>query len=115
MMNIDTGLAVVIVAVLIFYLRLIILQRERVKRVARTLESGGKTGKKGKAQPPGAYPRFSILSRSSRDWIIAGLGILAILFGVLLNGKILPLLGLQPYWWIPTAFGILAFSWAFKS
>jgi len=114
MMNIDTGMAVVIVAVLIFYLRLIIIQRERVKKVARTLESGGKTTKKGKAQPD-EYPRFSILSRNSRYWIIAGLGILAILFGALLNGNILPIAGLHAYWWIPTALGILAFSWAFKS
>ena len=113
-MNIDIGLAVVIVAALIFYLRLIIIQRERVRRMARTIDIGGKKSNKSKEQPAGTYPRFSILSRNSRDWVIAGLGALAILAGVLLNANILPMPGLQPYWWIPTALGILVFSWAFK-
>ena len=75
---------------------------------------GGKKNKKGKEQDAGTNPRYSILSRNGRDWTIAGLGALAILAGVLLNANILPMPGVQPYWWIPTALGILAFSWAFK-
>ena len=111
--NIDPGFVIVIVAALIFYLRLIILQRERVKRLAQTPPTTGKT-KKGKVMPEQAPPRYSILSQNRRDWVIAGLGVLAILIGVLLNASILPFPGLQPYWWTPTAAGILAFGWAFK-
>ena len=111
-MNIDTGMAVVIVAVLIFYLRLIIIQRERVKRVSQTPAKAGK--KKNKDQSLGAGTRYSILSQSSRDRVVAGIGVFAILVGILLNMKIIPLPAVQPYWWIPTALGVVAFSWAFK-
>ena len=46
---------------------------------------------------------------------ILSIGIPAILIGVLMNAGIIPLPGIQAYWWIPTAGGIVAFSWAFKA
>jgi hypothetical protein len=112
-MNIDTGLAVVIFAVLVFYLRLIILQRERAKRSARTPLPVAKKGKK-KILPVEVVPNYSILSRNRVDQVIAGAGMLAILVGIALNTHLLPIPPVQPYWWIPTAAGIVAFSWAFK-
>jgi hypothetical protein len=111
-MNIDTGLAIVILAVLIFYLRLIILQRERAKRLSRVQTSSAK--KKDQKMEPQNAQVYSILSPSLTDRIIAGAGILAILAGVLLNTRVIPLTALQPFWWIPTALGVIAFSWAFK-
>lgn len=113
-MNIDTGLGIVIVAVLIFYLRLIILQRQRIKSLARTVQANEKI--KGKAKEPSkASPqRYSILSDKISDRLIAGTGAIFVVAGVLLNAKILPIPVAQPYWWIPTAVGIVAFSWAFK-
>ncbi len=108
---IDFGLTVVIIAVLVFYLRLIILQRERAKRLPKA--PGTKVQKGGKS-PPAAPPRYSILSQDRRDLVIAGVGLLAMLVGLLLNAGILGLPALQPYWWLPTAAGIVAFSWAFK-
>lgn len=109
-MNIDTGLAVVIIAVLIFYLRLIGLQRERVKRLAGA--SQGSEKKKNKAA--NHAERYTILSPRRRDRIIAGFGVGAVLVGVLLYLNILPLPAIQPYWWVPTSIGIVAFSWAFQ-
>jgi hypothetical protein len=41
-------------------------------------------------------------------------GVLAILFGTLLYAGRLQLPNLQQYWWIPTALGIILFSWGFK-
>jgi len=113
-MNIDTGLAVVILAVLIFYLRLIVVQRERVKRLAQVPMIAGKKKNQSKDQPQVPLPRYSILSPNRRDWVIAGMGVLAILAGILLNAGILSVTAAQPYWWIPTSIGIVAFSWAFK-
>lgn len=111
-MNLDTGLAVVILAILIFYLRLIALQRERARRTAAQLAARGKKGK-GKGRAPQSTPRYSILSQNRRDWVIAGTGMLAIVLGMLLNaGVLLP--AVQSYWWVPTALGIIAFSWAFQ-
>jgi len=113
-MNIDTGLAIVIVAVLVFYLRLIIVQRERAKRLKQAPVITGKKKYKGSDQPQEPLPRYSILSQNRRDWVIAGMGVVAILVGILLNAGLLAMAAAQPYWWIPTAIGIVAFSWAFK-
>lgn len=111
-MNIDTGLAVVIGAVLIFYLRLITLQRERAKQARRMAEAN--LSAKKKTKQPAQSPSYSVLSPSRRDRVIGGLGALLILIGVLLYMKILPLPVLQTYWWIPTSVGIVAFSWLFR-
>jgi hypothetical protein len=113
-MNIDTGLAIVILAVLVFYLRLIIVQRERVKRLSHAPVIAGKKKVKGKDQPQVPLPGFSIVSQNRRDWAIAGFGVLAILVGILLNASVISVVAAQPYWWIPTSIGIVAFSWAFK-
>ena len=111
-MRIDPGLVVIIVAVLVFYLRLIILQRERVKRAAYQPKPSSK--KKGKRVQIAPAPQYSIISKDKRDWIIAGSGILLILIGVLLNLKVVPIPLAQNYWWLPVAIGIVAFSWGFK-
>lgn len=113
-MNIDTGLAVVIVAVLIFYLRLIVLQRERAKQATQGLDSHVKKKNLKKASGQEATLRYSILSSRRRDRVIAGIGALLILLGVLAYSQIEILGSLYPYWWIPTSIGIVAFSWAFK-
>jgi hypothetical protein len=110
-MPIDAGTAIVIGAVLIFYLRLIILQRERAKRARQASSAAGKGKKGGKA---GAQQQFSILSPNLRDRIIGGAGVVAILAGILLNRQMLPWEVFHTYWWLPTALGIIAFSWAFR-
>ena len=119
-MPIDTGLAVIIVAVLIFYLRMIILQRERVKRVRRANEAAAAKGKKkGKQSPAGsAQPvdpsSYSMISKKRTDRIIGAAGFALILLGVLCYLKVFPSTILQEYWWLPTALGIVGFSWLFK-
>jgi len=122
-MRIDPGLVVIVVAVLAFYLRMIILQRQRAKRAAYQPPVAGKkqgahpgkpSGKRPVKQPPPPLQEYSIISTSKRDWIIAGSGILLILVGVLLNQKVIPIPLAQNYWWLPVAIGILAFSWGFK-
>jgi hypothetical protein len=113
-MNVEPGLAFVIVAVLIFYLRLIIIQRQRAKRVLRAPALVSKNKKKAQPVQQPAGPGFSILSRKKVDLAIAGAGILGILVGVALNAGWVIFPALQPYWWLPTGLGIIGFSWAFK-
>ena len=112
-MKIDTGLMIVIVAVLIFYLRLIIIQRERAKQIKQKAEIGGKKRKDSQPQP--APPSYAVLSHRRSDWLIAGAGIVGIILGILLNAGWLSIPAIQPYWWIPISLGIVAFSWAFRS
>lgn len=114
-MKLDTGLAVVILAVLVFYLRLIIIQRQRAKQVKlnQEKESARNRQKKGK-QPSAPANPYSVLSPRKIDRIIGIAGGILILFGVLLYADILSLPTLQTYWWIPTALGIVGFSWLFQ-
>lgn len=109
-MDIDPGLVIVIVAVLIFYLRLIVLQRQR----AQQHPPASAKNKKGKAQPGAAPQHDSIISANRRDRSIGGAGAVAILIGILLYAGLLPFPWAQTYWWAPTALGIVAFSWLFK-
>jgi len=113
-MNIDTGLAVVIIAVLVFYLRLIVIQRQRAKRVGQAKKASQTEKKKGKKQATTPQPGYSIISKSNLDRAIAVSGVFLIVLGVLLYMQIIPIPSIQAYWWIPTAAGIVAFSWAFK-
>jgi hypothetical protein len=111
-MNIDPGLVVVIVAVLIFYLRLIVLQRQHAQQPAPKPASSAK--KKGQSRPDAAPARYAIISHNRRDRIIGAVGAGAVLLGILLYASLLPLPLAQTYWWVPTSLGIVAFSWAFK-
>ncbi len=118
-MNIDPGLVVIVGAVLAFYLRMIILQRERPnKRLYQPKPAGKKEGGRPGNAPakPARLPAsdYSIISKDKRDWIIAGSGILLIFIGILLNLKAIPIPLAQNYWWMPVAIGIVAFSWGFK-
>jgi hypothetical protein len=111
-MNIDPGLVIVIAAVLIFYLRLIVLQRQRTPQSASKPASS--TGKKSTRHAEATPVRYSIISPNRRDQIIGAAGVIAILLGILLYAGLLPFPAGQSYWWIPTSLGIVAFSWAFK-
>jgi flagellar biosynthesis/type III secretory pathway M-ring protein FliF/YscJ len=113
-MKIDTGLAIVILAVLVFYLRLIIIQRQRAKSIAQEKKASQIEKKKSKKQPPAPQPDYSVISKSNLDRGIAIGGVLLMVLGILLYIKLIPLPFLQPYWWVPTAAGIILFSWAFK-
>ena len=114
-MPFDTGTVVIIAAVLLFYLRLILIQRERAKRLhVAALTKSKRKDKPGKAETQEAYSRLSILSGRRQDWIVAGLGALAVLAGVLLNLQLISWQLGQAYWWLPVAIGIVAFSWAFR-
>lgn len=127
----EIGLIVVVVAMLFFYLRLIILQRQRAKqqrlekqqpmekqqrlnkrqRIEKRRAEASTAKKKAPSQPAGAY---SLLSQDRRDWLIAGVGLVLMVAGVLLNAGWISWTAVQPYWWAPTALGIVAFSWAFR-
>ena len=111
-MQIETGLVVVFTAVLIFYRRLIIIQRARVRNATLKPQPPSKKKKRTQANQPSI--QLSILSPNKRDRIIAAAGFLLILIGVLLKIRFFPVSVVQIYWWIPVAVGIVAFSWGFK-
>jgi len=116
--NIEPGLVVVILAVLVFYLRLIIMQRQRAKQLQRPgqgaakAQSGAHRQKNTPAEPQKTAPHYTVLSQKRIDRVIGAAGALLIVLGLLLYAGLI--YNLQAYWWIPTALGIVAFSWLFK-
>lgn len=112
MNNLDFGRIVIIAAALIFYLRLIIIQRQRVKNAATQATAQKKTLNKTDATKPDT--RFAILSPYTQDRIIAGAGAAIALLGILIYWQIVRIPAVENYWWIATAAGILLFSWGFR-
>jgi hypothetical protein len=108
-MQIEFGTIIILIAVLIFYLRLNRIQRERVKRLQRQPAGSAK-----KNRSIAAIEDYSIMSRNRRNWIIAGAGVLSILFGVIMYLGWLPFERAQDFGWLPVALGIIAFSWGFE-
>ncbi len=114
-MQINGGLIVVIGAVTFFYIRLILIQRERIKQVQRTSDRSGKNkSKKTGASEPRTLMKYSILSPKLRDRMIGLAGALLIGVGALLYAQVIPWLAAQGNWWIPSALGIVMFSWLFQ-
>jgi hypothetical protein len=102
-MQIDFGTIIAVAAALLFYLRLIILQRHKAKHSnlnhQRQIPSGKKPGEK-----QGDTPNQGIQIVS---WYLLGMGVALILLGALMTA--FPIFG-QParnLWWLVLTVGIL--------
>lgn len=109
-MKLDAGTIVTIVAVLLFYLRLIGLQRNRIKRAQQQYaQVSSKNAKKkgGKdIKPEVNYDRLGVRVRS---WYMVAPGIVLITFGAVIAAT--ALFGtFSTLWWIPVIVGIALFS-----
>jgi multisubunit Na+/H+ antiporter MnhB subunit len=109
-MKFDTGIVVIGVAIILFYLRLAMLRgKKRRERRAEQL-AVMKAGKKVKFQEQDPNrPYYQVTS-----WWIVGVSMLLILAGMISKTTTsLPQL-LQQYWWVTTSIGILLFAFSFK-
>lgn len=114
-MSINIGTAIILIAVLIFYARLMIIQRKREKRSRQPPgQIGGQKKVKGSAKTRAALESYSIISRNPRNWVIAGAGVAGVLLGLLLYFKVIPIAGAESLFWLPIALGIIAFSFGFE-
>lgn len=109
-MGYDIGTIVIIVAVLIFYLRLIIIQRQRIKQARyQYAQVSAKLGKKKSTADTKPEVRYSKLGVQVRNWWLMGAGIIALMAGA--GVKYFGLkIGNFDYWWIPVLLGILSMA-----
>jgi hypothetical protein len=116
--NLDPGFIIVLAAMLFFYLRLILLQRQRAKEVqaaAAITAARRKGGRKNQpSSPPSPAPRYGIISPKRNNRIIGGIGLALLILGMLFNAGVFNLPLAQAYWWVPSALGIILFSWMFS-
>lgn len=111
----EPGFIVVVVTLVIFYLRMMQLRGkkrklERKAAISRMNEATRKRGKIGPSAPKDPNrPPFEVTS-----WFLVIIAAILMLFGVTIRSTMnfIPLL--ETYWWIPTALGVLLFTFCFK-
>jgi hypothetical protein len=118
-MRFDAGTIVVIVAVLLFYLRLIVLQWGKSKRLrdlatiqpkarANKAKAGG-TGTSSRRPTSADVMRFRF-----KNVYLVVLAILLMVAGVVMNFNFVLLLDFRQFWWIPMTLGIVLFGYEIR-
>lgn len=123
-MKLSTGLIVVIVSMVFFYLRIALLrgQKRRYERefaLKRRRVNGRSKGAMMPQRPKGSTP-YSI-----RSWLLVAVSVVVMIAGLLMYNK-MSILGwdiindpaivdqISEFWYIPVAVGVVLFSFCFK-
>ncbi len=111
----ETGMIVVVVAIVLFYLRIVQLRgrKRRLDKEKIMAHMREANRKKGKVAPlPGKDPNTPPFQVAS--WFLVVVGALFMLAGVAARSNLkLPAI-LEEYWWVFTTVGILTFAFSFK-
>lgn len=114
-MKLDTGTVITIAAVLLFYLRLIVIQRARIKKAkyqyASVVAKNSKKKKNNQVDPEVKYARLGIQIKNW--WMVAG-ALVLITFGAVVTATQFLGPALSAFWWTPTVLGIGIFALAVK-
>lgn len=118
-MRFDAGTIVVIVAVLLFYLRLIVLQWGKSKRLRdlATIQPKTKVNKaKGTAGSASLRRPTSedVMRFHFRNISLTILAMLLMVTGVVMNFNIDFLLSVRQFWWIPMTLGLILFGYEIR-
>jgi hypothetical protein len=100
-MNLDTGTIIVVGMVLLFYLRLIVIQWGKANRYNRS---------KSKAKS-GTYDSLKF----KFNWLLVGIGAAVIILGILMNATSWFGGWFEDNWWIFTSIGIFVFGMGIRS
>jgi hypothetical protein len=103
-MQMDFGTIIAVAAALIFYLRLIILQRHKAKQARSNLQSPSSKSERNHMGQRGSIPQAGLQIVS---WYLIGMGVALILLGAMMTA--FPIFG-QPgrdLWWLVLTVGIL--------
>ncbi len=112
-LNLDTGTIITLVCVLLFYLRLIVIQRQRIKRAqhqyAQVQKKNSQKKNSSNKKPEVRYSRLGIHIRS---WWMVGGAIALITFGAVVVATHFLGTPLSSFWWLPLNLGIGLFALA---
>lgn len=109
-MKFDYGTVIAVAAALIFYLRLIIVQRQKVKKVAGEKDSMPKKNRSASSKAPS----HSLPMLTFRSPILLGVGIAVVLLGAGMAAAGGISEQAASLWWIPVTAGILLMSYAIQ-
>jgi ABC-type Fe3+ transport system permease subunit len=105
-MKFTAGTIVTIVVVMLFYLRLIILQRQKVKVAKLQYSAAEKARSKKKNHGEPLEVHWGVLGVSVRNWWLMGTGIALVAFGAIIVGTQFLSPELNAAWWVPLNVGI---------
>lgn len=103
---------IVIVALVVFYVRLAMLRGQKRKQERKQMLSRMKKGGKDKKEtPPASFynPRYQVTS-----WWLVGLAVILMCIGLIDKNMTWFPTAYQAYWWIPTTLGVIVFTFCFK-
>ncbi len=111
-MKFDIGLIIAVGAALLFYFRLISLQRQRVRRY-KSMQEAQNTPVKGKnkGKSPEQAPLEKQLGFRISNWYILGAGMFIILLGAFISGSSIFPEVIRPYWWVAVVAGIFMLNY----
>jgi multisubunit Na+/H+ antiporter MnhB subunit len=112
-MDIEPGLIIVAVAMVLFYLRLAWL-RGRKKRLARLAELESKKKGKQRKDDPESFDAKNRPPYQVGSWWLVGIGAFFMLLGVTMRTAGWFPEAYMPYWWVPATLGVLVFAFSFK-
>ena len=112
-MKFTTGTIVTIVAVMLFYLRLIALQRQKVK-VARIQYSAAENAKQKKKKQEPLQVQWDVLGVRVRNWWLIGASLVLIIFGAVVAATQFLGPAVSAAWWVPLNLGILLMALGVK-
>ena len=98
-MKLDTGMIIVIAMVLLFYLRLIIIQWGKADRYNRANNIGKKSA-----------PQNYASLKFNFNWLLIGIGAALIILASIMKGTGIFGLWLEQNWWIFASTGIFVFG-----
>ena len=98
-MKLDTGMIIVIAMVLLFYLRLIIIQWGKAARYNRAKNGGKKSA-----------PQNYASLKFNFNWLLIGIGAALIIFASIMKGTGIFGLWLEQNWWIFASTGVFVFG-----
>jgi hypothetical protein len=112
-MQFSYGTIIALAAGLFFYLRLILLQRQKVKLLQARQASGQKRDKTGKRKTAGT-PTKTIPQLQFSSIYLLGAGILLIILGAVISAPNWFSPTVRDYWWIPVTIGILCMTFSIR-
>lgn len=113
-MKFDTGTIITVVAVLLFYLRLIIIQRQRVKKAQYQYAQVSAKNSKKKKNVPAPEVRYSRLGVQIKNWWVVAGALALIVFGAAVAATQFLGSTFSTYWWIPVVLGVGIFAFDIK-
>jgi hypothetical protein len=113
-MPLDTGTIIVVVAIALFYVRVVLIWRDKAKRAKLAVPAPPKPAKRKKkgVQPVKSADPLEKPILEVTNWYLVGVAVVIMLLGVAMKTSVWTF---SEYWWIPITLGIIVLNLGVRS